>query len=82
MFDNILKIEPKISLAYLVLENGMVISSTKTFYPAVEKADMRTRDWYKDAVKAGTVNWSDLYTGTDNRSYVTCATLFMTKRAN
>ncbi|WP_061213596.1 cache domain-containing protein [Syntrophomonas wolfei] len=74
MFDNILKIEPKISLAYLVLENGMVISSTKTFYPAVEKADMRTRDWYKDAVKAGTVNWSDLYTGTDNRSYVTCAT--------
>ncbi|ATW23618.1 SpoIIE family protein phosphatase [Candidatus Formimonas warabiya] len=74
MFDNILRIEPKISLAYLVLENGMVISSSDTFYEAVEKADMRTRAWYKDAVAAGTVHWSDLYSGTDSRSYVTCAT--------
>ncbi len=74
MFDNILRIEPNISLAYLVLENGMVISSTNTFYEAVEKADMRTRDWYKDAVAAGAVNWSDLYTGTDSRKYITCAT--------
>lgn len=74
MFDHILSIEPNISLAYIVLENGMVISSTDTFYEAVEKADMRTRDWYKDAVSAGTAHWSELYTGTDSRSYVTCAT--------
>jgi sigma-B regulation protein RsbU (phosphoserine phosphatase) len=74
MFDNILSIEPKISLAYLVLENGMVISSTDTFYAAVEKADMRTRPWYKDTVAAGKIHWSDLYTGTDSRSYITCAT--------
>ncbi len=74
MFDNILHIEPKISLAYIVLENGMVISSTDTFYEAVEKADMRTRDWYKAAVAAGEVSWSDLYKGTDSRSYITCAT--------
>lgn len=74
MFDNILRIEPNISLAYIVLENGMVISSTDTFYKAVEKADMRTRDWYKDAVKAGAAHWSELYTGTDSRSYITCAT--------
>lgn len=74
MFDHILAIEPNISLAYVVLENGMVISSTDTFYEAVEKADMRTRDWYKDAVKAGTAHWSELYNGTDSRSYITCAT--------
>lgn len=74
MFDHILAIEPNISLAYIVLENGMVISSTDTFYEAVEKADMRTRDWYKDAVKAGTAHWSELYTGTDSRNYITCAT--------
>ncbi|MEN6328449.1 MAG: cache domain-containing protein, partial [Syntrophomonas sp.] len=74
MFDNILRIEPNISLAYMVLENGMVISSTDTFYPAVEKADMRTRKWYKDTVTAGTTHWSDLYTGTDSRSYITCST--------
>lgn len=74
MFDNILKIEPNISLAYMVLENGMVISSTDTFYPAVEKADMRTRKWYKDTVAAGTTHWSDLYAGTDSRSYITCST--------
>lgn len=74
MFDNILNIEPNISLAYLVLENGMAISSTNTFYEAVEKADMRTRAWYKDAVTAGTTHWSDLYTGTDTRKYITCAT--------
>jgi len=73
MFDHILAIEPNISLAYIVLENGMVISSTDTFYEAVEKADMRTRDWYKDAVKAGTAHWSELYSGTDSRSYITCA---------
>jgi sigma-B regulation protein RsbU (phosphoserine phosphatase) len=74
MFDNILSIEPKISLAYIVLENGMVISSTDTFYPAVEKADMRTRDWYKDTVAAGAIHWSELYQGSDSRSYVTCST--------
>lgn len=74
MFDHILAIEPNISLAYIVLENGMVISSTDTFYEAVEKADMRTRNWYKDAVKAGTAHWSELYSGTDSRSYITCAT--------
>ncbi len=73
MFDNILSIEPKISLAYLVLENGMVISSTDTFYAAVEKADMRTRDWYKDTVAAKDLHWSELYSGTDKRSYVTCS---------
>lgn len=80
MFDNILRIEPNISLAYLVLENGMVISSTDTFYEAVEKADMRTRDWYKGAVIAGTTHWSDLYTGTDSRSYITCATPIFDKK--
>ena len=74
IFDNILAIEPKISLAYLVLENGMVISSTNTFYPEVEKADMRTRDWYKNTMTAGRLSWSDLYTGTDSRSYITCST--------
>ncbi|MEN6418577.1 MAG: SpoIIE family protein phosphatase [Clostridiaceae bacterium] len=74
MFDHILAIEPNISLAYIVLENGMVISSSDTFYEAVEKADMRTRDWYKDAVSASTAHWSELYTGTDSRSYITCAT--------
>lgn len=73
MFDNVLSVEPKISLAYLVLENGMVISSTDTFYEAVEKADMRTRDWYKKTVEAGDVHWSELYSGTDLRSYVTCS---------
>lgn len=80
MFDNILKIEPNISLAYLVLENGMVISSSDTFYKAVEKADMRTRKWYKDAVTAGKIHWSDLYTGTDSRSYITCATPIYDKK--
>lgn len=74
MFDNILSIEPNISLAYLVLENGMAISSTNIFYESVEKSDMRTRKWYKDAVAAGTSRWSDLYIGTDSRNYVTCAT--------
>jgi len=60
MFDNILSIEPNISLAYLVLENGMAISSSDTFYESVEKSDMRTRNWYKDAVAAGTSRRSDL----------------------
>jgi sigma-B regulation protein RsbU (phosphoserine phosphatase) len=73
MFDNVLRIEPNISLAYLVLENGMVISSTDTFYPKVEKADMRTRDWYRDTVTANRLHWSELYTGTDGRSYITCS---------
>ncbi len=82
MFDNILSIEPNISLAYLVLENGMVISSTDTFYPAVEKADMRTRQWYKDTVTAGAIHWSDLYSGTDSRSYITCATPVYDKKGH
>ncbi|MFI3177524.1 MAG: SpoIIE family protein phosphatase [Eubacteriales bacterium] len=71
MFDGILKIEENISLAYVVLENGMVFSSTDTFYAEVENADMRTRDWYTNAVDTGTVYWSELYQGTDDRSYVT-----------
>lgn len=73
MFDNVLFHEDKISLAYIVLENGMVFSSTKTFYPAVEKADMRTRDWYKNAIEAEGVHWAELYTGSDGRNYVTVA---------
>ena len=73
MFDNVLAAEDKISLAYIVLENGMVFSSTDTFYPAVEKADMRTRDWYKNAVKAGAVTWAEPYEGTDGRLYLTVA---------
>ncbi len=71
MFDGILSIEENISLAYVVLENGMVFSSTDTFYAEVENADMRTRDWYTSAVSTGTVYWSELYQGTDDRSYVT-----------
>lgn len=73
MFDNVLKNEDNISLAYIVLENGMVFSSTDTFYPEVEKADMRAREWYKSAIDNGDVYWSDLYAGTDKRSYVTLA---------
>ena len=73
MFDHILAQEDKISLAYIVLENGMVFSSTDTFYPEVEKADMRTRDWYRNAVAAGDIYWAELYTGTDGRNYVTVA---------
>ncbi len=73
MFDNVLAHEDKISLAYIVLENGMVFSSADTFYPEVEKADMRTRDWYRNAVAAGDICWSELYAGTDGRNYVTVA---------
>lgn len=73
MFDNILKVEPNISLAYLVLENGMVVSSTDTFYEDVEKADMRQRDWYQDTLSADALHWSELYTGTDGRYYITCS---------
>lgn len=73
MFDNILAHEENISLAYIVLENGMVLSSADTFYPEVEKADMRTRDWYRNAMVSGDIYWSELYAGTDGRNYVTVA---------
>ncbi|MEG1560231.1 MAG: SpoIIE family protein phosphatase [Clostridia bacterium] len=76
MFDNVLANEDKISLAYMVLSNGMVFSSSNTFYQDVEKADMRTRDWYKNTVSAGKIHWSELYSGTDGRSYVTIAIPF------
>ena len=82
MFDNVLAAEDKISLAYIVMENGMVFSSTDTFYPAVEKADMRTRDWYKNAVKAGAVTWAEPYEGTDGRLYLTVAVPANDSRGN
>lgn len=74
LFDNLLAAEQNLSLAYLVLENGMVISSTDTFYKEVEKTDMRRRTWYRDAVQSKDIVWSELYISeTNGESYITCA---------
>ncbi|MDO4982776.1 MAG: SpoIIE family protein phosphatase [Eubacteriales bacterium] len=73
MFDNVLANDSKLDYAYVVMENGVVFSCTDTFYPEVEQADMRTRDWYKNAVEAGGVCWSEIYLGISGDNYITIA---------
>ncbi len=73
MFDNVLANDSKLDYAYVVMENGVVFSCSDTFYPEVEEADMRTRDWYKNAIAAGTVCWSEIYLGISGDNYITIA---------
>ena len=73
MFDNVLANDSKLDFAYVVMENGVVFSCTDTFYPEVEDADMRTRDWYRNAAAAGRVCWSEIYLGISGDYYITIA---------
>lgn len=74
LFDNLLEAEQQLFKAFLVLENGIVFSSSNSLSPELESSDMRQQLWYSSAVQAGGPIWSEAYYSEEDKlTLITCA---------
>lgn len=62
LIDNAARTYPDVSAIYYVTESGMLLSNIEVDYRAGgDKIDRRKRDWYRGAVKAKDVYWTEIY---------------------